>query len=90
MCLELMSPIEIIEYIKWRQKFYEKNGTVNLMITETDRGFFLCKPRKHETLVHQYLYEQYGEESLSEDKFYFELSSKHLLLFPYFLILVFP
>lgn len=78
MCQELMSPIEIIEYIKWRQKFYEKNGTINLLITETDKGFFLCKPHKHETLVHQYLYEQYGEESLSEDKFYFELFREYV------------
>jgi hypothetical protein len=78
MCQELMYPIEIVEYIKWRKKFYESNGTINLMMTETEKGFFLCKPHKHETLVHQYLYEKYGEESLSEDKFYFKLFREYV------------
>lgn len=40
MCQELMSPMEIVEYIKWRKKFYESNGTINLMITETEKGSF--------------------------------------------------
>lgn len=57
MCQELVSPIEIIEYVKWRKEFYEKNGAINLLITETKKGFFLSKPQKQETLVHQYLYE---------------------------------
>ena len=78
MCIELLSPIEIIEYIKWRHEFYEKNGSVNLLITETKRGFFLCKPQNKETLVHQYLYEQYGGEALSEEKFYFELFREYV------------
>lgn len=78
MCQELLSPIEIIEYIKWRQQFYEKNGSVNLLITETENGFFLSKPQKHETLVHQYLYEQYGDEVVSEDKFYYELFREYV------------
>ena len=57
MCQKLVSPIEIIEYVKWRKMFYEKNGAINLLITETKKGFFLSKPQKKETLVHQYLYE---------------------------------
>lgn len=40
----------MIEYIKWRQDFYEKNGVINLLITETEKGFFLSKT-KLETLV---------------------------------------
>lgn len=78
MCQELMSPIEIIEYIKWRQDFYEKNGVINLLITETERGFFLSKPHKHEILVHQYLYERYGDEALLVDSFYFELFRQYV------------
>lgn len=78
MCRELLSPMEIIEYIKWRHDFYERNGSVNLLITETEQGFFLCKPQNKETLVHQYLYEQYGSEALSEDRAYFELFRRYV------------
>lgn len=78
MCRKLLSPMEIIEYIKWRYDFYERNGSVNLLITETEQGFFLCKPQNKETLVHQYLYEQYGSEALSEDRAYFELFRRYV------------
>lgn len=78
MCRELMSPIEIIKYIKWRKEFYEKNGAINLLITETENGFFLSKPLQHETLVHQYLYEEYGEELLSKDEFCYELFRQYV------------
>lgn len=78
MCQELVSPIEIIEYIKWRKVFYEKNGAINLLITETKKGFFLSKTQKQETLVHQYLYEQYGDDVLAEDNFYYELFRQYV------------
>lgn len=78
MCQELVSPIEIIEYVKWRKVFYEKNGAINLLITETKKGFFLSKAQKQETLVHQYLYEQYGDDVLAEDNFYYELFRQYV------------
>lgn len=78
MCQALMSPIEIIEYIKWRQDFYQKNGSINLLITETQNGLFLSKPQKNETLVRQYLYEQYGDETIIEDTSFFELFRQHV------------
>lgn len=78
MCQKLVSPIEIIEYIKWRKMFYEKNGAINLLITEAKQGFFLSKPQKQETLVHQYLYEQYGDKVLAEDNFYYELFRQYV------------
>lgn len=78
MCQELVSPIEIIEYVKWRKAFYEKSGAINLLITETKNGFFLSKPQKQETLVHQYLYEQYGDDVLAEDNFYYELFRQYV------------
>ena len=78
MCQELVSPIEIMEYVKWRKAFYEKNGAINLLITETKKGFFLSKPQKQETLVHQYLYEQYGDDVLAEDNSYYELFRQYV------------
>ncbi len=51
----------------------QKNGAINLLITETKKGFFLSKPQKQESLVHQYLYEKYGDDVLMEENFYYEL-----------------
>lgn len=51
MCKQLLSPIEIIEYLKWREAFYKKN----------------------ENLGQQYLYEKYGENTIYEDRLYYEL-----------------
>lgn len=48
------------------------------MITETKKGFFLSKPQKQETLVYQYLYEQYGDDVLAEENFYYELFRKYV------------
>ena len=62
-----------------KKEFYEKNGAVNLLITETENEFLLSKPQKHETLVHQYLYEKYGDEILLEDNVYFELFREYVL-----------
>ena len=78
MCQKLMSPIEIIEYIKWRQKFYEKNGSVDILITETDNNFHVSKPQKGETLIYQYLYEQYGDDMLTEDVTYIDLFRRYV------------
>ncbi|MBR1599223.1 MAG: hypothetical protein IJ661_10005 [Lachnospiraceae bacterium] len=66
MCKRLVSPMEIIQYIEWRERFYKENGEVNYLITDTKNGFFISKPRNNEALVTQYLYESYGEEKLSD------------------------
>ncbi len=78
MCRQLLSPLEIIEYIKWRKKFYNKSESMDLLVTETHKGFLLSKPQKNEMLVQQYLYEQYGEAVLSEDKLYYEIFRQYV------------
>lgn len=78
MCKQLLYPMEIIEYIKWRKEFYKKSGAIDLLITETQKGFLLSKPQKNEILVQQYLYEQYGEDVLSEDRHYYELFRQYV------------
>lgn len=65
MCKQLVSPMEIIQYIEWRERFYKENGEVNYLITDTENGFFISKPRNNEALVTQYLYEKYGEEKVT-------------------------
>ena len=80
MCKQLLSPIEIIEYLKWREVFYKNNGPINLLITETNNGFALSKPQKNEKLVQQYLYEKYGENAIYEDRLYYELFRQYVLV----------
>ena len=43
-------------------------------------GFFVSKPQRHETLVHQYLYERYGENGISENKKYYDLFRRYALV----------
>ena len=80
MCKELISPIEIIEYIKWRKDFYERNGSINFLLTEMSTGFLVSKPQKHEILVHQYLYERYGEKVISGNKRHCDLFRQYALV----------
>ena len=70
MCKELISPGEIIAYLKWRKNFYLKNGNVNLLITDTKWGMTISKPQHRESLVTQYLIEMYGEDVVFEDRGY--------------------
>lgn len=70
MCKELISPGEIIAYLKWRKNFYLKNGNVNLLITNTKWGMTISKPQHRESLVTQYLIEMYGEDVVFEDRGY--------------------
>lgn len=66
MCINLISPIEIIEYIKWRQAFYVNNGNVDIMIYDMDDGLLFSKPQNKESLIYQYLQERYGDWSKVE------------------------
>lgn len=52
-CRELMTPIEIVEYLKWRLSFYQNNGNVNISIfVGNDDSVLLIRPTSGETLVH--------------------------------------
>lgn len=61
MCEVLATPIEIIQYLEYRQTFYENNGSVDCCINwdGNDMISFL-KPMKNESLVYQFLYDTYG------------------------------
>jgi len=73
MCKQLVSPVEIIEYIKWREHFYKNNGEVDYLLADTDDGIFISKPRNNETLITQYLYEKYGDAFNNDYKKYASL-----------------
>ena len=66
-CRELLTPIEIVEYLKWRLSFYQNNGNVNISIfMGDDDSVLLTRPISGETLVHQFLAEQYGFKNAKE------------------------
>ena len=61
MCEKLISPVEIVDYLKWRQKFYVENGSISMMISETDDGVAVFNPQHRESLISEYLKYQYGD-----------------------------
>lgn len=70
-CRELMTPIEIVEYLKWRLSFYQNNGNLNSSIfVGDDDSVLLTRPTSGETLVHQFLAKQYGFKNAKEMEFY--------------------
>ena len=54
MCKQLLSPIEIIEYLKWREVFYKNNGPINLLITETNNGFYYELFRQYVLVLYEH------------------------------------
>lgn len=66
-CKELLTPIEIVEYLRWRLSFYQNNGNVNISIfMGDDDSVLFTKPASGEALVHQFLAEQYGIKHAKE------------------------
>ena len=61
MCEVLVTPIEIIQYLGYRQTFYEDNGSVDCWVNWDENDVVtLSKPMRKESLVYQFLYETYG------------------------------
>lgn len=73
MCEALLSPMEIVEYLKWRLDYYQKNGEVNISIFMDDKdNLTLVKPTQGEVLSYQFIAEQYGIENDQERFVYVE------------------
>lgn len=66
-CRELLTPIEIVEYLKWRLSFYQKNGNVNVSIfMGKDDTVLFTRPAHGEALVQHFLAENYGIKNAKE------------------------
>lgn len=66
-CRELMTPIEIVEYLKWRLEYYQNNGEVNISIfMGNDDSVLFTRPASREALVQQFLAERYGIKDAKE------------------------
>ncbi len=77
MCKKLLTPGDIIEYLKWRNNFYLLHGNIDILLTDTDWGVLTSKPQHKESLINQYLIEMFGDYNILEEKDY-------LLKFNYF------
>lgn len=74
MCRELVSPAEIIDYLKFRRDFYEKNGPVDMLICEaSETDMMILCPSSNEALVRQFLVERYGVKEIKRDDNQFDL-----------------
>ena len=66
MCKELIAPVEIVDYLKYRLDFYEKNGPVSLLISDlSEEDVIISRPASNETLVHNYIVTKYGKDALN-------------------------
>jgi len=63
-CKALFTPMEIIQYLRWRLNFYQKHGNVNtsVFIVDNDNAFFANSAHR-ESLVYQFIAERYGIEN---------------------------
>ena len=62
MCRMLSTPIEIVEYLKYRKTFLEKDTEVSYSFYIAKEEVVITKPNKREALVMQFLAEKYGLE----------------------------
>lgn len=73
MCKVLLSPMEIVEYLRWRLFFFQNNGNVNISVHMDDKdNIMFVKPSLGEALGHQFIAEKYGVEGDQERKKYIE------------------
>ena len=82
MCKALLSPMEIVEYLKWRLSYYLKNGNVNISIYMDNDSFTMVKPTHCESLCLQFVAEKYGIKSTQERQEYSRAFSEMLHKLP--------
>lgn len=66
MCRILISPREIVDYLRYRKNFFEKHGEVDLMILDGDNESIITKPTCNESLVYNFLAEIYSIQEANQ------------------------
>ena len=83
MCRVLVTPMEIIEYLEYRQNIYAEHGDIDFMILEGhDNEIVFMQPQKKESLVHQFLAEKYGIKEALKHASYVQYFRNFLHLLP--------
>lgn len=83
MCRILVTPMEIVDYLEYRKEIYEKHGDIDIMILEgSENRLVLTKPRKNETLVHQFLVEKYEMKEIADQRLCIQFFRNFLRLLP--------
>lgn len=78
--IELADLIINLEDIILAIQLKERNEKDRTQDKNIEEKFVLNKPQKNENLVQQYLYEKYGENAIYEDRLYYELFRKYVLV----------
>lgn len=65
-CMELITPVEIVEYLKWRLNFYQNNGSVDISIFMGNESILLTRPKSGEAVVKHFLAEKYKYTNAKE------------------------
>ena len=83
MCRILVTPMEIVDYLEYRKEIYEKHGDIDILILEgSENRLVLTKPRKNETLVHQFLVEKYEMKEIADQRLCIQFCRNFLRLLP--------
>ena len=83
MCKVLVTPIEIVEYLEYRKAIYQECEDVDIFIFDgIDDEMVITKPRKNESLVHQFLAEKYGMKESDKQKLPVQYFRNFLHLLP--------
>lgn len=70
MCRVLVTPIEIVSYLEYRNDFYKKYGEINMLMFDSDKDeLIITKPSIKESLVYQFLAEEYGFKESTKQGF---------------------
>lgn len=77
-CKVIVSPIEIIDYLFWRENMYLKSGKIDTFIFMDDDSFSIANMEDKETLPLSYLHQKYGLDVAQDDNGYMQIFSDYL------------
>lgn len=71
MCKVLVTPIEIVSYLQYRQQVFLANPQVYLSVfVDENENWVFAKPMRNESLVHQFLVKEYDVQIMQENNDY--------------------
>lgn len=77
-CKVIVSPIEIIDYLYWREDLYIRSGKIDTLIFMDDDSFSVANVDNKETLPLIYLHQKYGMGVAQDGNSYIKTFSDYL------------